>query len=279
MEMQAVLDIARYCLARHGEGRIDLPWAWRRISQIHASYSAQAKVQTDEDGEFLCVTINGKPYAWPRFTSPEKLLWITCELELANHPHQYLWGPTTVATGDVVIDIGACEGAFSAMVAELGAVPVVVEPSRRMAPVIRRLFRLRQLPEPMIVPAALSDQKSAEVFTEHDEDVQGGRVGAADNGATGYSVKVQPLDDLVDELGLKRVDFIKCDAEGADLKILRGAYRTLDRFHPKLAFCTYHEPDHFDEMRAFLKPLGYRVKGKGLRSVGPRLSVVLLHAW
>jgi FkbM family methyltransferase len=279
MSIRTIFDAARYCVARQGEAGVAIPWLWKRISRITANYRASARVGVADDGEFLQVTINDRPYAWPREASQEQLLYITCELDVHDHPHQYLWGPTMIDRNEVVIDVGACEGAFSAMVAEIGARPIVIEPSPRMQRIVRRLFELRQLPEPTIVPVALSDEPGAAIFNDHDADVQGGRLGMLLEPHTGYPVDVRTLDDVVEELGLPHVDFIKCDAEGADVKILRGAMRTLHRFRPKLAFCTYHSASHFDEMRALLKPLGYHIRGKGLRQVGGRLNVVILHGW
>jgi hypothetical protein len=49
-----------------------------------------------------------------------------------------------------------------------------------------------------------------------------------------YSVRRRPIDDVVRELALSRVDVIKVDAEGAEYLVLRGARETLRRFHPKL---------------------------------------------
>jgi FkbM family methyltransferase len=236
-------------------------------------------MESSDDGEFQTVVINGKPYAWPRACSREELLWITAELDMPDHPHQYLWGQTKVARGDVVIDVGACEGAFSAMVAEQGARPIIVEPSRRMAKVSKRLFELRGLPEPTFVSSAVAEKNRSMFFEDDQTAVQDGRLVEHHTGKPGYQVDVRPLDTVVEDLKLSRVDFIKCDAEGADLEVLRSAKRTLEKFHPKLAFCTYHDPDHFDQMRSFLKPMGYKMKGKGLRRIGDRLAVVLLHAW
>jgi FkbM family methyltransferase len=48
------------------------------------------------------------------------------------------------------------------------------------------------------------------------------------------TVPAKPLDAIVEEEGLQRVDFIKIDVEGAEYKVLQGARRTLERFRPIL---------------------------------------------
>ena len=53
-------------------------------------------------------------------------------------------------------------------------------------------------------------------------------------------VPVYTLDEIVDTLGLDRVDFIKMDIEGAEPEALKGAERTIVRFKPKLAISVYH---------------------------------------
>ena len=57
------------------------------------------------------------------------------------------------------------------------------------------------------------------------------------------TVPVRPLDDIVDELRLDRVDFIKMDIEGAERQAVEGARRTIQRFRPRMALCTYHMVD------------------------------------
>jgi FkbM family methyltransferase len=49
-----------------------------------------------------------------------------------------------------------------------------------------------------------------------------------------YTVPCRPIDDVVRELKLTRVDAIKIDVEGAEVGVLRGALNTLRRFHPKV---------------------------------------------
>ncbi|HEV2199941.1 MAG TPA: FkbM family methyltransferase [Bryobacteraceae bacterium] len=49
-----------------------------------------------------------------------------------------------------------------------------------------------------------------------------------------YTVRGRPIDNVVRELGLGRVDVVKIDVEGAEYLVLRGMRETLKRFHPKM---------------------------------------------
>ena len=57
---------------------------------------------------------------------------------------------------------------------------------------------------------------------------------AFDEAPQGYPVRGRAIDDVVAELGLTRVDAVKIDVEGAEVSVLRGALKTLSRFHPKI---------------------------------------------
>ena len=53
-------------------------------------------------------------------------------------------------------------------------------------------------------------------------------------------VPVTTVDNLVAELNLPRVDFVKMDIEGAEQKAVIGARNTIAKFHPRMALCIYH---------------------------------------
>ena len=60
----------------------------------------------------------------------------------------------------------------------------------------------------------------------------------------------RPLDSIVNELALNRVDWIKIDAEGAEYEILRGSERTIKSYRPYVvAECTRNQELLFDFMR------------------------------
>jgi FkbM family methyltransferase len=51
------------------------------------------------------------------------------------------------------------------------------------------------------------------------------------------------VDQLVEDLNLEKIDFIKMDIEGAEREALAGAETTIARFFPKLAISGYHRVD------------------------------------
>jgi FkbM family methyltransferase len=274
--MGAVRQLTEIAQALYGLSRPDAPdvplrWLLRTQARLNRRFARRAVVSTQSDGQ---VVVNGQIYVWPPDAALDSLLSLLAELNQPEHPHQYLWGPTRIAPGDVCLDIGACEGAFAARVATLGAEVICIEPSRLMGTVIRRLFQLRGLPAPRIEAVALGPRSETARF--HDD---GRNPGASQIGDAGYDLRVETLDECVERLALSRLDFIKCDAEGMDVDIITSGPKTLRRLRPKIAITTYHDDAHFADLARFLTALGYRIVGKGFHRVNHRFRVVMLHAW
>lgn len=79
------------------------------------------------------------------------------------------------------------------------------------------------------------------------------------------TVPIKRLDDVLDELGISRVDVIKLDVEGAEWMALRGAVRTLANCRPTLILevgrATCHAAGYEPEaLVAWLVSLGYRIE-------------------
>ena len=70
------------------------------------------------------------------------------------------------------------------------------------------------------------------------------------------------IDDIVNSLAVDDINFIKMDIEGAERYALAGASKTISRFKPKMALCTYHLPDDPEVIKslAFKAYPGYKFK-------------------
>jgi len=110
-----------------------------------------ATVSSRPGGEFQEIRINGELFLWPVGLDSATLTQSVAEQTMALHPHRYDWGNTRLVKNDTVIDIGACEGSFSAYAASKGANVIAVEPSATMLHVIERLFEVRGLPKPVLM--------------------------------------------------------------------------------------------------------------------------------
>lgn len=56
------------------------------------------------------------------------------------------------------------------------------------------------------------------------------------NGASDQAIEVVSLDEDIDDI----ITFLKMDIEGAEYDSLLGCKKTIQKYHPKLAICTYH---------------------------------------
>jgi len=76
---------------------------------------------------------------------------------------------------------------------------------------------------------------------------------ALTNNEKGNLVKVVTIDTLVENLNLKRLDFVKMDIEGSEFDALKGSVGVLRTFKPDLLIAVYHKGSHLFEMPAWLK--------------------------
>ncbi len=143
-------------------------------------------------------------------------------------------GPAGVRQGDVVIDCGADIGMFTRSALEQGASFVVaVEPAPEVLPSLRRNFE-REAAAGRVVIYPKGVWNKTELLPIYGNSV------VARNSPITHIIQLTTIDSLVDELALKRVDFIKMDIEGAERQALEGARRTLTRFKPRLAISSEH---------------------------------------
>lgn len=168
-------------------------------------------------------------------------------------------GIIQVQPGDVIIDAGGCWGDTALYFAnKTGAQGKVYcfEFVQDNLEIIQQNLSLNQhLADRIeVVPKALWDESGETVSY------------CASGPATSLVFKQQgalqvptlSIDDFVKEEGIKRVDFIKMDIEGSELKALQGAEETIRTFRPKLAISLYHRDDDFIVIPDYLDKLGLR---------------------
>ena len=148
-----------------------------------------------------------------------------------------------LSAGATFVDVGANFGIYS-----LRAVPLVgaaghviaVEPNPESVERLRTNIGANDASMVEVAPVACSDTEGTlELYVApkaNTGETSISRTNASQDGAISrtYKVRTRPLDDILRESGVTRVDAIKIDVEGAEYLVLKGAQQTLDRFHPML---------------------------------------------
>ena len=134
-----------------------------------------------------------------------------------------------------VVDVGAHHGLYTLLASKSvgwhGRV-VAIEPSPRERVRLEKHLRLNRSSNVELIPcAAGEDPGEAELYVvdRFEDGCNSLRPPATPEPVRTQRVKVRRVDDILAELGISRVDFLKLDAEGAELSVLYGATKLLNR--------------------------------------------------
>lgn len=152
-------------------------------------------------------------------TSQERALFLGSPFETWEYePHVSSTIRAIVQEGDIAFDIGANIGLHTMLLHSLAATVFAFEPNPALIPNLERSFGALS-PKISIMPIALSDECGfARLFIPEDGHVM------ASFGQWRESVgEFQSKMATLDSLDLPRPDFIKCDVEGVEARVFRGA--------------------------------------------------------
>ena len=151
-----------------------------------------------------------------------------------------LWR-SQIQPGMTVIDVGANVGVYTFSAAQkVGASGKVlaVEPFSRCVSYLKETCRINNISWVKVCAGAASSQSGKarlalntaselnEIITDDQES----------NSANFEEISCFTLDSLIEEEHLKRVDWLKIDAEGHEMQVLEGSQRLLEQFAPKILY-------------------------------------------
>jgi FkbM family methyltransferase len=177
-----------------------------------------------------------------------------------------------VEAGDTVFDVGAHLGFYtillSRLVGEAGCV-MAFEPNPELLPSLRRSLITRT--NVTLSEAGLSDgSEQMELFIPEDATMASMADWTGDTAGEVHRLlcSFMTMDDLVEERCIDQPRFIKCDVEGAELKVFRGGRTVLDRvdapvllfeMNPRAAMAFGFGPEEHAEFLLSLPTAKYRL--------------------
>lgn len=165
--------------------------------------------------------------------------------------------PYIQQSGDVAVDVGAHIGGYTAALATGYGRVFAFEPNPDLLPLLRQSVEGRE--NVFIRSEAVSDFTGDSIFYLGQSSEGGGLYNVhpvnGEKASGSIPVKSTRLDDIV--FGGK-VDFVKIDTEGAELKVVRGAEETLRQFRPRL-LVEIHAEENWKAISDILGVLRYEV--------------------
>ena len=202
---------------------------------------AQKYIRTDEAGLELYSTAYGE------FWAPKGSKYILPFNFAEQAIEIYGAGAQGVQKGDIVLDCGANVGTFARYALDAGAAKVVaIEPAPDNLECLRRNFPNEIAGGRLVIyPKGVWDKDDMLEFLVDPENQAADSFVIHRQGATAtVKLPLTTIDKMVSELGLPKVDFIKMDIEGAEVKAVEGARETIARNRPRLSLSVYHQDDH-----------------------------------
>lgn len=165
-----------------------------------------------------------------------------------------------IQEGNVVVDVGAHIGIFSVKAARKVGNPgvvIAIEPEEENYSFLIANKKINSLENIIPIYGALADHTGRALLYSW-RGHSGGFSIVEKHSSHCVEVPVFTLDNLASKLYLRRIDFLKIDAEGSELEVLKGGRRMLQGASAKIVVAGYHESDDPKKISNFLQSLGYK---------------------
>ncbi len=198
-------------------------------------------------------------YITGKFHEPLLVNYGNCLEELKGYIQEY-----TPKEGDVVIDAGAFQGVFSVyaskLVGKYGKV-IAFEPDEANYKLLKKNIRLNGIKNVILINKGLWNKNDVLKFKtkgpesclaefDKEEDIT-------------EKIGVVSLDEILLKMNINRVNFVKMDIEGAELKAVEGMKNTMKKNKIHFAIASYHEVNGEPtnkELEKIFKKNGYNVR-------------------
>lgn len=182
-------------------------------------------------------------------------------LRFKSEVHSIRYVRESVPTGSTVIDIGANKGVFSIYMSRAVGPDgklIAFEAQPELGEHLRAVKQSFRLDNMIVVNQGLSSRAGRLIMRR--PEAGSGMASFHADAATNLDeieVAVITLDDYVEKHNTARVSFVKCDVEGHELDVFRGAVQLLRRDKPVLLFECHDDEAERGELFDYLAGIGY----------------------
>jgi FkbM family methyltransferase len=198
----------------------------------------------------IIMQVNGVKYF---IVDSESILIVSPEHE------KWIWNYLKPKKGEVFIDVGAHIGKYALQVAKIvgeNGLVIAIEASPINYNVLLKNCRLNNIRN--VIALNIAAWKSNGELKLFIGDV-GGHHSVKFNSGIGFvKVSAKALDNVLKELHINRVDWIKIDIEGAEYEALEGLKNTIQQYKPTLIIEVFKE--NIEKVTKFMNESNYIVK-------------------
>jgi len=133
--------------------------------------------------------------------------------------------------GDVCLDIGAHVGLHTIWMAKRANLVLAIEPDSRLFRILRENVSENGLEQKVVCKNVALSDKNGSIW------LYCGGLGLSTFSSKKVKLvrcEARTLDRIVEEEGLSRVDWIKIDVDGSEVKVLKGAFKTVRKSKPTM---------------------------------------------
>lgn len=203
------------------------------MNQFQYTKETYENVFWDKENDMPYIMLGDKRLYYPQdysdFIEEEGQTKVVSYRAVEQHPaspHRYLKDYICIQEGDVVVDAGAREGDFALPYIESIRKLYLFECDLKWVRALQMTYK-DYLDKVVIIPKMLTDYESEETTT---------------------------LDAILKE---EKINFLKMDIEGAEVKALEAARKTLDTKNIRCSICSYHRTKDEEVIFYLLKEAGF----------------------
>jgi len=216
------------------------------------------------------------PFAIPWYDDLRVIMYLGNDLSFCLYvagtyePNEFMFLAQMLHSGITFLDVGANDGLYTLFASRrLGPTGriIALEPSRREFARLERNLRLNDITNALALRLAASDHEGTATLRlagfGHEGMNSLGEIGYSYPQAASEEISLITLDSLVEKHQLARIDVIKIDVEGAELKVLQGAHAILSTHKPVILLEIFesvlkHQGASREAVLQHLESFGYR---------------------